>query len=436
MNRMTKQTLLFLLGAMILVGWGSSQAQELYLNGFVEGLWTGGLDNRNPTDRDYPAAETRLQLRAESYGDNAEAFAKVDFIQDGFDSTSYDWELREAYVKFRLPIDIDFKIGRQILTWGTGDLMFINDVFAKDYQSFFIGRQDEYLKAPQTAARAEWYTGFGSFSVVAIPDFEPNILPTGDRLSFYNPMSGGIVGSSGFMTPIEPENSFDNTEIAFRYSRSIKGFNLSGYAYRGFYKDPLGVRISSPTDMQIYFPRLNVYGASLRGQVAGGILWIEGGYYDSREDDDGTDYFVENSSAKGMIGFERQVATDFTGNIQVYSEMMVDYDNYEKSHTEYTAMMQMMQPDTPITPKDDEVRTVITSRWTKQLASQTVTLSLFGFYSPSDEDAYIRVSTAYKYTDELSLMVGGNIFEGNSPHTMFGQFDHNDNLYVKINYGF
>jgi hypothetical protein len=293
MNNKNIMKMVFALAAMILVSWGSSPAQELYLNGFVEGLWSGGLDDRNPTDRDYPAAETRLQLRAESYGDNAEVFAKADFIQDGFDSTNYDWELREAYIKFRLPIDIDFKVGRQILTWGTGDLLFINDVFAKDYQSFFIGRQDQYLKAPQTAFRAEWYTGIGAFSVVAAPDFEPNILPRGDRLSFYNPMMGSIVGVRGYMTPMQPENSFDNTEFAFRYSRSIKGFKLSGYAYRGFYKDPLGVMMLSPTDIQLYFPRLNVYGASLRGQVAGGILWLEGGYYDSREDQCGGKYLIE-----------------------------------------------------------------------------------------------------------------------------------------------
>jgi hypothetical protein len=432
MNRIKRISLVALAAVMILAGWGSSRAQELYLNGFVEGLFSGGLDDRNPTDRDYPAAETRLQLRAESYGDNAEVFAKVDFIQDGFDSTSYDWELREAYVKFRLPIDIDFKVGRQILTWGTGDLIFINDVFAKDYQSFFIGRQDQYLKAPQTAIRAEWYTSFGSFSAVAIPDFESNTLPTGDRLSFYNPMSGQIVGSAGYMSPVEPDNSFDNAEIAFRYSRSVRGFNLSGYAYRGFYKDPRGVRMIGPADMELYFPRLNVYGASLRGQVAGGILWVEGGYYDSREDQCGGKYFIENSSTKGMIGFERQVASDFTGNLQVQVEHMASYDRYERSHDELV-MAGMLSPDAP---KADETRTLLTSRWTKLLASQTVTLSLFGFYSPSDEDAYIRFSAAYKYTDELSLMVGGNVFEGSDEHTMFGQFDHNDNLYVKVNYGF
>jgi hypothetical protein len=99
-------------------------------------------------------------------------------------------------------------------------------------------------------------------------------------------------------------------------------------------------------------------------------------------------------------------------------------------------MMRAMNPGAAITSIADEVRTLITSRWTKQLASQTVTLSLFGFYSPSDEDGYLRFSTEYKYTDELSLMAGGNIFEGKSPNTIFGQFDYNDNIYVKVNYGF
>jgi hypothetical protein len=308
-----------------------ARAQDLTFRGFVEGLWAAGLDDRNPTCRDYPAAETRLQLRLESYGDNSEAFAKVDFLQDGLDSTRYSWELREVYLKFRLPGDIDLKIGRQILTWGTGDLIFINDVFAKDYQSFFIGRRDEYLKAPQTAVRAEWYTGLGSFSVVAIPDFEPNILPTGERLSFYSPLTGAIVGQAGYINPVQPGNKFENGEVAFRYARTIGGFNLSGYAYRGFYKDPRGVRMPAPGRPQLFFPRLDVYGASLRGQVAGGIVWLEGGYYDSREDQRGWDYFVENSSAKGMAGFERQVAADFTGNLQCQVETMMSYDNYRRS---------------------------------------------------------------------------------------------------------
>jgi len=409
-----------------------AKAQDLYWGGFVEGLWGAGLDDKNPTNRDYPVAETRLQLRLESYSNSAETFARLDFVQDGFDSTNYDFDVREAYVKFRLPYGFDFKIGRQILTWGTGDLIFINDVFAKDYQSFFIGRQDQYLKAPQTALRMAWYNKVGSFEVAFIPDFEPNITPTGDRLSFYNSFTGEITGSDGYMTPVEPSNSFDNAEIAFRYKRSISGWEAAAYAYRGFYKDPKGVRQLMDKSYQIYYPRLNVYGASLRGQMAGGILWLEGGYYDSREDQCGKNLFIENSSIKALVGFERQVATDFTGNIQFQTEVMDSYDNYEES---YDMMVQAGYIPGSY-PKADEVRTLLTSRWTKQLMMQTLTFSAFGFYSPSDEDAYMRFSVEYKYTDELSLMAGGNIFEGNNRYTMFGQFDMNDNLYLKINYGF
>lgn len=409
-----------------------ASAEGLYWGGFVEGLWGAGLDDSNPTSRDYPAAETRLQLRLESFGDRAEVFGKIDFVQDGFDSANYDVELREAYIKFRLnAANMDFKVGRQVLTWGTGDLIFINDVFAKDYQSFLIGRQDQYLKAPQTAVRAEWYTGIGSFTIVGIPDFEPNVTPTGERLSFYNPNSGMIVGSDAYAPPTEPANKFENSEIAFQYSEMIKGFRFSGYAYKGFYKNPIGF---DPGTNTVFYPELNVYGASLRGQVVGGILWIEGGYFDSREDRDGTNFFIENSSMKGLVGFERQVATDLTANLQFQYEQMVDYDKYETSHEQMVdyAIANSM----PIPVKADETRTLLTSRWTKMMYSQTLTLSLFGFYSPSDEDAYVRFAAEYKYSDELSLMAGGNIFDGNYAHTQWGQFSYNDNLYVKINYGF
>ena len=87
-----------------------------------------------------------------------EAFAKLDFLQDGFDSTRYDWELREAYLKFRLPGDIDLKVGRQILTWGTGDLLFINDLFPKDWNSFLLGRDEDQEFQRQTGSSSRVVT--------------------------------------------------------------------------------------------------------------------------------------------------------------------------------------------------------------------------------------------------------------------------------------
>ena len=182
MNRRFIKLFLILLTGLSLSLASPAATQDLYWGGFVEGLWGAGLDGDNPTDRDYPAAEMRLRLRVESFSDVAEVFARLDFIQDGFDSTTYDFELREAYMKFRLPVGVDFKVGRQILTWGTGDLVFINDVFAKDYQSFFIGRQDQYLKAPQTALRTEWRDVRAQTG-----ETDPNRTPDDDRPPHWGP---------------------------------------------------------------------------------------------------------------------------------------------------------------------------------------------------------------------------------------------------------
>ena len=60
---------------------------------------------------------------------------------------------REAWLSTQ-PLDfLDLKAGRQVVTWGTGDLLFINDLFPKDWQSFILGRDEEYLKAPSDTVK-------------------------------------------------------------------------------------------------------------------------------------------------------------------------------------------------------------------------------------------------------------------------------------------
>lgn len=194
-------------------------AAETSFDGFLQGLWGGRLDEDNPTVTEYTASETRFQLRANHWGDAGQFFGRLDFTWDGAGvGREYDWELREGYFKFRVGNTLDFKIGRQILTWGTGDLIFINDVFAKDYRSFFIGRDDQYLKAPQTAIRGEYYSPVGAFTMVWSPRFEPNRLPSGERLSFFDPSSGVIVGGPGLPSVPEPAPKFENSELAARYT--------------------------------------------------------------------------------------------------------------------------------------------------------------------------------------------------------------------------
>ena len=84
----------------------------------------------------------------------------------------------------------------------------------------------------------------------------------------------------------------------------------------------------------------------------------------------------------------------------------------------------------------DEVRHLLTSRVTKLAMDENLTLSASWFYSPTDEDAYVRLSTSYKYSDEMTITADGNIFTGKHENTEFGQFRENDNVYLKLTYGF
>ena len=117
----------------------------------LTGFWEvrGGV--RTQSDRYEKAAsigETRLQLGFEKSWQKLTFKLVADFVYDPVLDhhslrleTGGGWlDLRQASVAFSPAKFADVKIGRQILTWGTGDLIFINDLFPKDWQSFFIGR--------------------------------------------------------------------------------------------------------------------------------------------------------------------------------------------------------------------------------------------------------------------------------------------------------
>ncbi len=178
-----------------------------------------------------------------------------------------------------------------------------------------------------------------------------------------------------------------------------------------------------PTKIISFFPKLSTYGLSLQRGWLGGVVSVEGGYYDSKEDREGTDPFIPNSLTKYLVGYQRQLGRDFTMGVQYYGEHMTHHDEYVEN----------LPPGSPML---DEYRHLITARLTQLLKHQTLKLSLFAFYSPSDEDYLIIPEIKYDFTDELSAALGANIFGGEEVAPQFGQFDKNDNIYIVIKYEF
>ncbi|MBN2711728.1 MAG: hypothetical protein JXR97_04745 [Planctomycetes bacterium] len=397
----------------------------------LNGFWETRIGTRLQEDRnekEMSILETRLRLETEKHWDRVALRLSADLLADGiteeFDTDLERGEglvdLREANILLRPLSFMDIKAGRQILTWGTGDLLFLNDLFPKDWQAFFIGRDTEYLKAPSDALKASFFTPVVNLDFIYTPRFDADRGITGERISYYNSSAGKIVGRNMVSDLARPDDCFDDDEWALRLYRNVRGIELAAYAYRGFWKSPAGMDSSRN---EATYPALDVYGASARGQLGKGIANFEFAYYDSREDEHGTDPLTRNSEWRFLVGYEMEIAKDLTAGMQYYVELMDDYGNYQRNAFDGK-------------PENDEYRQLVTLRLTKLLMNQNLTLSTFIYYSPSDRDAYIRPNVNYKLNDSWTAEAGGNLFFGEDDHTFFGQFEDNTNMYLSIRRSF
>jgi len=385
------------------------------VHGFYE-IRTGYRIRKDPYQKDMSVMESRLQMDLYSYQDWGDLRVRGDVLGDLVEEQA-DFDLREASLFTRPLKFMDLKVGRQILTWGTGDLIFINDMFPKDWKSFFIGRDTEYLKAPSDAAKVSMFGDWANLDIVYTPKFDPDRFISGERISYWSPALGRIAGQDAIIHTDRPDHWFRDSEFAARLYKNISNYEVALYGYRGYFKSPGG-----QSGTQAIFPDLNVYGASIRGSIGKGIGNLEFGYYESDDDQSGTNPNINNSELRFLAGYTQEVGRDFTAGFQYYIEHIMDYGEYLDS--------------LPGGPARDEDRHLVTLRLTKLLMNQNLSCSLFTYYSPSDKDVYMRPNINYKASDNVALEVGANIFFGDYPNTFFGQFQNNSNVYAAVRYSF
>ncbi|MBA4372315.1 MAG: hypothetical protein C0402_05585 [Thermodesulfovibrio sp.] len=400
----------------------SAYAADISLHGFLQGNYAAGVAASNPDGGNFKSAEERLQLKLDAAKDPLHLLIKADGWYDHV-GKKWDSELREGYIDYTANA-WDMRIGRQVITWGVGDLVFINDVFPKDYEAFFSGRPLEYLKKGADSAKIGIYPGFASFEFVLIPYFTPNHFPDSQRFWMFDPFSenGSVITDRN---KEKPAASLENTEIALRAYRDIAGFDASLYYYRGFLRQPsiMPDNLMMPTKLTLFYPRLSVYGASLQGKALDGVLSLEAGYYDSRQDRQGTDPMIPNGQTRFLAGYQRQLWEDFTIGVQYYAEYMHDYTAYKRNLP-------------PGFPQEKRLHDLVSIRLTQFLLHQTLRLSWFSSWSPSDSDYLLNPEIKYNFSDHVWAALGGMVFGGGRLWSQFGQLDRNDNVYMQVRYEF
>lgn len=402
--------------------WGDESWDDapagLAWSGFVEGALGSRLDSDSAVGANSTLEDLRLRVETDwqprGFTIGFKADAGYDSIEDEFIG-----DVRDLTATFTLGTRTDVRLGRQVQTWGTGDLVFLNDLFPKDFVSFFAGRDDEYLKAPGDAVRVTRYTSSWNIDAVWTPVFEPDVYLTGERFSFFSPLAGSNVAPSPPLAAIEPGKSLSEGEFALRLFRTIEGREYALYAYRGFFKQPSALT----ANLEPTFAPLTALGASLRRPLGPGLFNVEGAWYLSTDDSSGSDPLLPNDQLRLLAGYEWEAKPNFTVGLQYYVEWTLDHDALVRN-----SPFPQFEPD--------EFRHLLTNRLTWRLARDRHTLSLFTFLSPSDRDFYLRPAYSYRHDDHWSLTAGANVFGGDQPHTFFNQLRDASNAYVRVRYSY
>lgn len=387
----------------------------LEYQGFVSARQNFKMLDDPYNSKTYHLSELRYQLNVDYYLGDLQTKVKTDLLADSY-TESLRMDLREMHIVYPISRWMDIKLGRQILTWGKGDFLFINDLFPKDFQSFFIGRELEYLKAPSDALKVNLYVKGWQFNIVYTPQFDPDIHPTGERLTFLDP-SFGFRGPEDILPLVRRDEWFTHDEWAWRIQRNIKGFDFAVYGYHGYWKSPAGVDSES---FAYIYPTMNALGTSIEGALLSGITTFETGVYLS-DDREGSDPWINNSQWRWLLGYARDFKKDWKASVQWYQERWLQYDELEAS--------------SPV-PNPDRGLSQVTLRISKMLDQQKWNLSLFTFYNITGNDYYLRPSVAYKLTDAWKIDLGANLFAGETRTTFWNQFNYNNNLYIGLKWSY
>jgi hypothetical protein len=362
--------------------------------------------------------EQRMQARLSAYSAAGELegqlTGRIDVLHDTVLERSAIEPL-ELYLELKHR-SVMLRAGRQVITWGSGDLLYVNDVFPKDWEAFFLGRPLEYLKP-----------GFDSVRLV-VPHAELVVAP--------RPESDRMPRPDRFILPASPWSDLPvvlpaggwqlgDAEVALRLSALVSGWQLDGYAawvhHRGSVLVPDDA--AAPTALELRSPRVLTAGASVAGPFLGGIWNLEAGYQHAHEDADGDAPFIPNSTLEVFTGYARPVWSDASAGVQASLAVMRDHERY-------------LGTLPPGAPREPELEWTFTLRLSQQLLRQTLDVGAFLVGGATRHDCFASLTARYRVTDALTLVGGANIFAGSRRSPVFGALADNTNVHLSLRYGF
>lgn len=366
----------------------------------------------------------RLRLNTEISGDNVAAYASLDITNDITDTTTTLPNLREVYLDIYSDW-LDLRIGKQQVVWGKTDGYFINDIVNPLDLSYFLLQDFDDIRMATTMLNAKLHRGNNSLEMLIIPEFKPiNLLFEGDwgyqrpdSQTITVPIVGNLTIPMNYLDDVQAQFSLRKAELGLRFNTFFFGTDLSL------------IYLKIREDRPVYFTQIQLtpthpwqsfFGLSFSKPWGTFVFRGEGGYYPERHFNtadqaclaDGM--IIAKPFSQLMLGADYQLSSALDLSVQGINERILDYESGIQN---------------------DENVMIVTLMLRGHFLSETVSPLFFLMNNFEDHSMLMRMSIDWNYADNFTIMAGADFLNGKSD-TVFGMYDDNDNVFLKVKYSF
>ena len=405
----------------------------IYSQPEFSGHYQNWISVRTLEENDLMLLRNRFRFNTKIDEEMVRLFVSLDFKEDETSlGTEFEMSIREAYVDLFFDHS-EFRIGKQQVVWGKADGVFINDIVCpQDMRQFLLQDMDE-IRAGIPMVKGNFFLGSWTVEGVWIPKFEPwQFAQEGSDWVFSIMELPEIIEYSDenltILIPVykeddqRPELTLNNSEWGIKMSGLIGRMDLSVlyldsfsdvFFYESTFDFVQGQVIFTPKTQ-----RTPMTGLNFSTPILGHVLRGEWGYFSDKVFHVQDSLFAPITSISDY--FQGMVGVDISGpfgvgiSVQGITQRILDYSE---------------------TMIDDEITNMATLMVNGKFLRDTASTRLLTIYDLNDEAGLANLDLGYQWTDALNFSLGGYWLWGPSD-SVFGQFDGNDNVYVKVKYSF
>jgi len=378
-------------------------------------------------DGEFAIIQQTLNLNFEKRGEKVALKANPMLFFYNADSAYFT--MRELYLDLYFN-NFDIRIGKQQVVWGKADGVFITDIVSPLNLTEFLLPDFDEIRIGVIATKIDYYIGNSTIEAIWIPQFTPTLRPASNSIWYIQPDFPAPPTFDWSKSTINP--SLENSEFFLKYSTMTSKIDFDVMAAYTWDDNPtMHIQKEFGMDTTVVPPqpeliglnitpqhhRLTVFGGSFSSEIKGVILRGEAAYYNGKYfqtlDPLAEDALIQKDYLHYVVGLDFNIGS-VKLSTQFIQQYILDYDDMI-----------------------DNVKALNTATFLARydMFRETLHLELFSYVGLTNGDALIRPKITYDFDDSFSILTGANIFVGNRDG-MFGQYQDNSMIYLKIKYNF